>query len=138
MTRLNKTQCVEQIIFFDGVCGLCSRFITFVFNHDKQRQFKFASLQSDSAAKMLNSQDLKLDTIIYLADGRVYHKSSAVLKILSQLGGLFKIVAIVALVLPKKVLDFFYTKIASNRYRLFGKSDTCRLPSAEEKRYFLD
>ena len=128
---------MQKIIFFDGVCPLCNRFVTIVFNQNKKRQFKFASLQSASAAKMLHQQDLKLDTIVYTEDGRTYYKSAAVLRIMYHLGGAFRAISVITTLLPNRFLDFIYSNVARNRYKLFGQSGTCRLPSAEEKAYFL-
>ncbi|MEK6628176.1 MAG: DUF393 domain-containing protein, partial [Bdellovibrionota bacterium] len=84
---------MQRIIFFDGVCALCNRFINFVFEHDKKRYFNYAALQSKSAAKILNPQELTLDTIVYSENGKIYYKSVAVLKIMFHLGGLFKIIS---------------------------------------------
>lgn len=129
---------MQRIIFFDGICGLCDRFVIFVFEHDKKRFFKYAALQSKSATQMLGSQDLKLNTIVYAEDDKIYYKSAAVLRIMFHLGGLFKLFSISATIIPNQIRDFIYTKIANNRYKLFGQSDVCRLPSPEEKNYFLD
>lgn len=129
---------MQRIIFFDGVCLLCNRFVTFVFNYDKKRYFKYASLQSKTAAQMLSQQDLRLDSIVYLEDNKTYRKSKALIKILFQLGGLWQFFARFISIIPIPVRDFIYTKIALNRYKIFGQSDTCRIPTSEEKKYFLE
>ncbi len=122
---------------------MCSRFITFLFNNDKKRYFKYASLQSKSAAliltkQALTKQDISLDTIVYIENSKVYYKSEAVLRIMFHLGGLFKVISMTISIIPNSVLDFIYIKIANNRYKISGPADLCRTPRPEEKEYFLD
>ncbi|MBY0553549.1 DCC1-like thiol-disulfide oxidoreductase family protein [bacterium] len=129
---------MQRIIFFDGMCLLCNGFINYVFNNDKNRYFKYASLQSKSAAKMLSPVDLSLDTVIYIEDNQTYKQSTAVLRIMFHLGGIWSILSVIFAVIPTPIRDFFYKLVARSRYSIFGKSDICRLPSTEEKAYFLD
>ncbi len=127
----------DKIIFFDGVCGLCNGFIDFVIKHDQEKKFKFSPLQSDFAKTTLGSeftQDLK--TVIVLINKKKFSKSSAVFEVLRELGNLWSVFLIFKF-LPTKLNNFFYDLIASNRYSLFGKKETCRIPTPEERSRFI-
>ena len=129
---------MQRIIFFDGLCSLCNRFISYVFYNDKKKYFKYASLQSKTASQMLTKQDLSLDSIVYFEDGKIYKKSSAVLRIMFHLDGLWSFFSVLASTIPLPIRDYIYTKIAINRYKIFGQLNSCRIPTAEESRSFLD
>lgn len=126
-------------LFFDGVCGLCDRTVTFLFLRDAKHALRFAPLQGKTAEAKLPKERLeKLDTIVLLAeDGTMYVKSEAVLRALVRIGGLWKLMG-ACLVLPRFIRDFAYEAVAANRYKLFGKHDACRLPTPAERPYFLD
>ncbi|MDB4967932.1 MAG: hypothetical protein JWN44_3621 [Myxococcales bacterium] len=129
----------SHILFYDGVCGLCNRLVQFVLRRDRRGQFQFAPLQGDAATQTLghfgkNADDL--DTMYVLADGQLLQKARAILFVLRRLGPPWSLVSVFGL-LPTAVLDWFYDRVAKNRYRMFGKSETCRLPSAEQKGRFL-
>lgn len=126
------------VILFDGVCNLCNGFVNFLIDQDKNNQFKFASLQSDFGEKVLLENNLQTDdyqSVIALENGKLFTKSAAVFKIIERLPNwrwmrVFK-------VLPLFILDVFYGFIARNRYRIFGKRDSCRLPTPELRDKFL-
>ncbi|AXE16407.1 hypothetical protein DR864_01020 [Runella rosea] len=129
---------MSDVILFDGVCNFCNASINFVIDRDAARRFRFASLQSDFGQRLLaenNRQLTDFDTVLLLRAGKLYEKSDAALEIARYLKGwswlyLFRIV-------PRFIRDFFYDIIAKNRYRLFGKSDSCRIPTPEEKKLFV-
>ena len=126
-----------KVIFFDGVCGLCNGFIDFVMKIDKEQKFHFSPLQSEFAQKNLPSEmttDLK--TVVYKNGDELSMKSDAVLKILNEVGGPWKL-AMVGKILPRPVRDSAYEMVAENRYKLFGKKETCRLPTPEERERFV-
>ncbi|MBC7397914.1 MAG: DUF393 domain-containing protein [Bdellovibrionales bacterium] len=126
-----------NIIFFDGYCGLCNGFIDFMMNVDKKRIFKFSPLQSEFAKANLQLSDIEdLKSVVVLIDGKTYRKSEAVLKALGMLGGMWKVTSVFRS-FPEKLLDTGYDLVAENRYKIFGKSDTCRLPTLEEKSRFI-
>lgn len=127
-----------RIIYFDGVCNLCNGFVDFVIQRDKKHLFHFAPLQGKSAQQLLSHQDLGLDSVVYYDNGQVYKKSIAVLKIASEIGAGYLFFSKLASVLPIFILNFFYDFIAKNRYLFFGKKQTCRLPTHEERKLFLD
>ena len=128
------------ILFFDGVCGLCDRLVQFVLRRDRRRRFRFAALQSELARTTLDrfGKDARdLDTVyVATGDGRLLSKSRAIFFVLRALGLPWSLVAVFG-VLPTAVTDWFYDRVAHNRYRLFGKRDSCRLPSPDERARFL-
>ena len=131
---------MQQLVFFDGVCQLCNRSVNFLIKQDKKNVLKFASLQSAYAQNVVPKALLnheKLDSIIVYTDGKFYDQSIAVLKLCKILGGLFT-VFLIGYLLPRFIRDGLYSFIANNRYRWFGITDQCRVPTAELKKRFLD
>lgn len=132
----NKT----RIIFFDGVCNLCNSSVNYVIDHDKKKKFSFASLQSDLARDLLGNLGVdsqKLESIVLKKGDKIYRKSSAAIEIAREMDGLWPVLYVFKLV-PAFVRDFIYDFIAKNRYRWFGKQDSCRMPTPELKERFLD
>jgi predicted DCC family thiol-disulfide oxidoreductase YuxK len=130
---------LPYILFFDGVCGLCDRLVQFVLRHDRRKRFQFAALQGAAATQTLGhygKDPEDLDTVYVLADGKLMQKGRAVLFILRKLGFPWSLAAIFTIV-PTPITDWFYDRVARSRYRIFGKLDACRLPTAEEKARFL-
>ena len=126
-----------KVIFFDGYCGLCNGFIDFMIKLDKEGQFKFSPLQSDYAKANLNPSDvIDLKSVVVLIDGKTYRKAEGVFKALTLLGGIWKLSALAGS-LPSSILNYGYDMVAENRYRLFGKRETCRLPTPEERSRFI-
>ena len=126
-----------KVIFFDGYCGLCNGFIDFMMKIDRSAKFKFSPLQSDFARSTLRSEDVNdLKSLVVLIDGKFYRKAPGVLRALAELGGTWKLISILR-ILPSGLLNLGYDVVAQNRYRLFGKSDTCRLPTPVEKTRFI-
>jgi len=127
-----------RIIFFDGVCGLCNSSVNFILKRKKVYKFKFAALQGRTANSVLPEKPQEpFNSVIYSRKGILKYRSDAALWILVDLGGLWSICA-VFLIFPKFIRNGVYDWIGRNRYRWFGKSDTCRIPTAEETSYFLD
>jgi predicted DCC family thiol-disulfide oxidoreductase YuxK len=143
---IDGVEAARHILFFDGVCGMCDRIVQFVLARDRKRQFQFATLQSPIAARLLQpfgKDPSDVDTIYVIADAdgdgaRVMERGRAVLFILRRLGGAWGVLAAMAAIFPTALIDFFYRRVASNRYRVFGKLDACRIPSAEERTRFLE
>ncbi len=127
----------NHIIFFDGVCNLCNGAINFVLDHDKKGKYKFAALQTEVASNYLSKQQITdMNSIVLFAEGKTYSKSTAALKIAADLNFpwfLFK----AFLIFPKFLRDPIYDFIAKRRYKWFGKRETCRMPTPEEKSRFL-
>ena len=129
----------SPIILFDGVCNLCDGFVQFVIRHDGKRQFRFASLQSETGQEILASHSLpadQLSTIVLSCGDEFFTKSDAALRILSNLNGISSLAGIF-LILPRFVRDVFYDLVARNRYRLFGRKDVCMIPTPELRERFL-
>lgn len=136
-----------NIIFFDGVCGLCDHFVQLVLDHDKTGKFLFCPLQSDFAKQKLAAHGIKSSelgsVVLILACGEpaeaAYTKSEAAIRILGALDKSTPLVLLkYSLVLPAFLRDFVYDLVASNRYKLFGRLETCRIPLPEERQRFLD
>jgi predicted DCC family thiol-disulfide oxidoreductase YuxK len=126
----------RPVILFDGVCNLCAGSVRFVIARDSRRQFRFASLQSASAQRLLGSRD-RLESMVLVADGKVYRKSTAALLIARRLDGLWPLLC-AFLVIPKFLRDAVYDWIGRRRYRMFGKRDVCWTPQPELADRFLD
>ncbi len=126
-----------NIIYFDGVCGLCNGFVDFIMKIDSEGKFKFSPLQSDFAKSRLlpkYTQDLK--SVVVEIDGEILEKSDAVFRVFETLGGKWKILAKLK-ILPPSLRNAGYDLVAELRYKIFGKKDTCRLPTPEEKERFV-
>jgi predicted DCC family thiol-disulfide oxidoreductase YuxK len=127
------------VILFDGVCNLCNGAVQFIIRRDKKNVFRFASLQSDPAKKMMASAGLppdKLDSIIVIKNNRVYRESDAAIEIAKEFSGGWKLLSWFG-IFPKIVRDPAYRLIARYRYRLFGKRDICMIPTPDLKSKFL-
>ena len=128
-----------KIILFDGVCNFCNYWVNFIIDRDKQNVFKFAALQSEKGREITKKNNLPqndFDSFILISQNKVFTKSAAAFEILQYLSGWIKIVYPIKY-LPIQITDFFYDLIAKNRYNYFGKKDTCRIPTKEEKDKFL-
>ena len=128
----------RPVVFFDGVCGLCNRFVDFVLLRDPQGLFLFSPLQGETAARRLNAADISdLKTVVVLDGDQTYRKSAAVIHVLGRLGGFWRLMAGLLWIVPRPIRDLGYSWIANNRYAIFGKKETCRLPTADERSRFL-
>ena len=127
------------LVLFDGVCVLCSSWVRFILERDVDAQFRFASIQGSmgaSIARRLGIDPIEPATNAVVLDGVAYFKSDSALAALSRLRGwrwtrIFK-------PLPRALRDFVYDRVARNRYVLFGRTDSCLVPSAEQRTRFLD
>jgi predicted DCC family thiol-disulfide oxidoreductase YuxK len=127
----------KNIVYFDGVCGLCNYFIDFLVRQDKHNKLLFAPLQGETAAKKLGINPAQeFNTIIFDKNGKLFYKSGAGLRILYAAGGIWKLL-IVLLIFPPFLRNFVYDIIANNRYKWFGKKESCRMPTKEERVKFL-
>jgi predicted DCC family thiol-disulfide oxidoreductase YuxK len=128
----------ERVILFDGVCVLCSRWARFVMARDPEATFRFVAVQEpygQALAQRLGIDTAFAETNARIVGGRAYFKSDAAIEVLSRLPRwswvrLFRLV-------PRLVRDGLYDMVARNRYRLFGRTDTCLLPTSELMRHFL-
>ena len=127
----------KQIVLFDGVCNFCNSSINFIIKHDKKGVFKFAPLQSDYGKSVLGDKNGNIPESVILIDGvTLYDKSTAALKIAKKLDGLWPILY-GFIIIPKPLRDLVYNWIAKNRYKWFGKSETCMIPTKEVRERFV-
>lgn len=136
----------HPILLYDGVCGLCNRLNQFVLRHDPDRVFRFASLQSALAARILarhGKDPADLDTLYAVVnpdqpDERLLARSDAAIFVLKQLGRFWRFLGFLLQLKPRFLRDWGYRIVARNRYRIFGRFETCMLPSSENRDRFLD
>jgi len=134
------------ILFYDGVCGLCNSLVQFLLKRDKIGRLRYASLQSDFAGKVLRRHGFDpkdLDTLHVVEnfdqpDERLLQRSDAVLRALRELGGLWSVLAAMSKIVPRALRDIAYRFVAQNRYRVFGRYETCMLPDPNQRSRFLD
>lgn len=131
----------KKIILFDGVCNLCNDSVLKVIKYDKNDTFRFASLQSEigiAIQEYLKLDPKNLDSIILFEPGiAYYHKSDAALKIMNTFGGFWKLTQIFT-IFPESLRNIVYNYIAKNRYKWYGKKESCMIPTPELKAKFLD
>ncbi len=129
----------DAVVLFDGVCNLCNGAVQFLLAHDPTGELRFAALQSDAGRAILAWAGLTADpyaTMVFLERGKVYTRSTAVLRIARHLRRPWRWLA-AALVVPAPLRDWVYDRLARNRYRLFGRRQECLLPRPELRRRFL-
>jgi len=129
----------NSTILFDGICNLCNGAVKFIIKHDKKEKFRFGSLQSDSAKKLLEPYHLpteELNSFVLIEDGKIYLRSRAVLRIASQLDGAWKLTS-AFYIFPSFISDAVYNFVAKTRYKVFGKREKCMAPTTELKNRFI-
>ena len=130
----------RPVLFFDGVCDLCNKWVQFIIKQDKRKFFLFAPLQSPQGGEALravtDSNGMAPDSIILYYKGQYYIKSTAALRILNLLGGLWPM-AMAGMAVPRFLRNIVYDLIARNRYKWFGKRDTCMIPTPELRSRFI-
>ena len=136
----------HPILLYDGVCGLCNRLVQFILGRDRAAIFRFASLQSPLAASILSRHGVNptnLDTVYIVIDPNEPTESlracsDAVLFVLKELRGIWRPLAALLRLIPVPLRDSLYNRIASKRYKLFGRFDSCPIPTPETRNRFLD
>jgi predicted DCC family thiol-disulfide oxidoreductase YuxK len=133
----------SAIILFDGVCNLCHGVVQFIIRHDAAGRFRFAALQSPAGQALLAAHGCATqaaladpDSVVLLANGRVYTHSAAVLRIAHLLGGGWRLAA-AGWLLPRPWRDGLYRFVARHRYRWFGRQEACWLPTPALRARFL-
>ena len=127
------------VILFDGVCNFCNSSINFVMDRDPSGFFKFGALESEEGIALLKKagyQSEYLDSVLLLQDGHVYRDSEAALRITRKMTGLWPLM-FGFIIVPRVIRDAVYNWIARNRYRWFGKMDSCRMPTPEIRSRFI-
>lgn len=130
----------KKIILFDGVCNLCNTSVQFVIKHDKKDIFRFVPLQSELGLKIIKHIGIdtkNTDSIVLYEPGKAYYyKSEAALQIVNEFGGLYTILRILT-IFPKFISNAVYDFVARNRYKWYGKKESCMIPTPELKAKFL-
>ena len=130
---------MPAVVLFDGVCNFCNGAVNFVINRDRDGFFKFATLQSEAGEELLNKYGIdkvETDSVVLIEDDRAYLHSSAALRIVRKLPGLWPILY-AFIIVPKSIRDWVYRLFAKHRYRLFGRQDQCMIPTPEIRARFL-
>lgn len=145
-----------RIVAFDGICNLCNSTVNWIIDNDPKQQFKFIALQdidrleksgfdlkdlqftekSTSVNSESNRDESQMQSVYLIEQGKIYNKSTAVLRICRQLSGLYPLLYLYILI-PRTLRDTVYDFIAKNRYHWFGRRKECRVPSAALKDRFL-
>ena len=128
------------VILFDGVCNLCNGSVQFVIRHDRKKLFRFASLQSESGQQLLQQHQLPqtdFNSFVLIENGKVFTRSTAALKVAQKLSGPVKLLY-GFIIVPKFIRDAVYNFISKNRYKWFGKKDSCMIPTPELRNRFLN
>lgn len=129
----------HAVVVFDGDCVFCSGWVRFLLARDRQARYRFAAMQGDAGRTLLATHGLSPDdplSFLLVEDGRAHTDSDAVLRVLTGLGGVWRL-ADVARIVPRPLRDAGYRLLARNRYRWFGRRDACFMPGAEERARFL-
>lgn len=130
---------MPAVILFDGVCNFCNGAVNFVISRDRDGYFKFAALQSAAGEELLDRYDIdkiETDSVVLIEDDKAYLHSSAALRIVRRLPGLWPILYGLIIV-PKGIRDWAYRLFAKHRYRLFGRREECMIPTPEIRTRFL-
>ncbi len=127
------------LVFFDGVCGLCNGAVDWLLSHDRRELLRFAPLQGVTAAErgLGPTGDAKGWSMVLVDEAGVHRGSSAALRTVRHLGGVWGWLAGAALIVPRPLREAVYRVVAGNRYRWFGQRDVCRMPTPRERERFL-
>ena len=132
----------HPVILFDGVCNLCNSSVQFIIDRDRKGMFRFAAIQSEVGARLLAEFGRAAiigepDSVMLMEGTTIFTHSDAALRIARRLDGPWPILC-VFLLMPRVIRDAAYRIIARNRYRWFGRSETCRVPTPELRARFLE
>lgn len=128
----------HPILFFDGVCGLCNASVDALRKRDRSGVLRFAPLQGETASRLLPQDDIRgLKSLVLVDSAGVHRRSAAVVCVLRHLGGRYRFYGALLRIIPRPLRDLGYRVVSRLRYRLFGKKETCRLPTPQEREQFL-
>ncbi len=129
----------KAVMLFDGVCNLCDQTVQFVLKRDKKGYFKFAALQSEAGQALLEQHQLPtedFDSFVLLENGKLYQRSTAALRVCRRLGGAWPLLY-AFIIVPPFIRNAVYNWVSRNRYRWYGKKETCMMPKPEWQERFL-
>ena len=130
----------HPVVLFDGVCNLCNSAVQFIIRHDKKNIFMFTSLQSDAGQKLLHQYNFPLDELksfIFIENNKAYTRSTGALRVVRKLKGAWPLLY-GCMIVPKFIRDGVYNWVGNNRYKWFGKQESCMIPTPELKARFLN
>lgn len=136
---INQLPQDKKIILFDGVCNYCNNKVNFIIKNDQDDSFRFVAIQSETGQKIITylGIDSALDSIILYEPGYAYFiKSEAVFRIIKQLSSSVKLLLLFNFI-PRSIKNIFYDIIAKNRYKWYGRMESCRIPSKEIASKFI-
>ena len=127
-----------HILLFDGVCNYCNAMVNFAIRHDPEKKYKFATLQSDIGQRLRaeHNVDEDVDSVILIENGKAYTHSTAALRVARNLSGIYPLIY-VFIIVPGFIRDWAYKIFAKYRYRIFGRTDACMMPTPDVKERFL-
>jgi len=135
---MNRLPTDKAVIFFDGVCNLCNGAVTFVIQRDARDYFRFSPLQGELGSTFSRRSEEELpDSIVLIEKGRVFTRSDAPLRIARRLGGGYPLLY-AFIVIPRWIRDPIYDWVARNRFRWFGKRETCMIPTDALRNKFIE
>ena len=129
----------HHVIIFDGICNFCNGAVNFIIKRDHTNRFVFAPLQSPMAQKLIAEygvENVGFDTFLLIKNNQCYFRTDAAFQITKDLNGFWYLFQVLK-VLPRPIRDYFYRLFARNRYRIFGKTELCMVPTSELKNKFL-
>ncbi len=143
-SQQNKLSEFEQVpgdkilVLFDGYCNFCNGAVQFIIKRDKKEKFRFASLSwpVGEAVRKKFPAYASADSILVYHQGKLMARSSAALYISKHLGALWPTAGVFRVV-PSVIRDAVYDWVARNRYRWFGKKDTCMMPEKDVSHLFI-
>lgn len=139
MPQQESSSLQHPIVIFDGVCNLCNASIDFIIRHDQAGIFRVTANQHETGQRILEEQGVdpkEIDTVFLYEEGQLYRRSTAALRIARKLGFPWSLMY-AFIIVPAPIRDAVYKVVAANRYRWFGKKETCRLPTPEERARFV-
>ena len=132
---------MNDVVIFDGVCKLCTGSLTFILRHEAAQELRFAPMQSAAGKQLMQKFGIdpaQMKTFVVIADGRAYVRSDAAIRVSRFLRGGWRLLGMVRVV-PRPIRDYVYDLVARNRYRWFGRHDTCIVPTSElESRFIVE
>ena len=135
----DATTAAHPIILFDGVCNYCNSILNYIIKHDHKKRFRYAHLQSKAGQDLLEQYGFPrdmLDTVVLIENGNAYIKTDVTARVAPHLSGIAKL-GVVLRIIPRAVRDFGYDIISRNRYKWWGKQDTCIMPTPDVRERFL-
>ena len=131
---------MDNVVIFDGVCNLCARSVRFILDHEADHTLRFTPLQSPAGSRLMRQLGLDPEdarTFVLVADGKAYVKSDAAIRLSRYFRRAWKPLGLIKII-PRWIRDRVYDVVARNRYRWFGRLDSCMVPTSELRTRFIE